>query len=523
MAKKTSTSRAAMEAIFGHALVQPTAKSGEGTAEATAAERLGVQVLGSAGTSPGLRTWRVRGKDGKPAALVTLAATVTPEERERVARTLVALHAASKTQTLPGVLPVHAMTDEQDAFLTDLWTTGTAKDLSALKWPLRKRVEFVATVARAIAKLHAAGLTHGCLCPDNVLLDDDLQPVLSEAGLVDVRALLARRDALGYETFAAPELRSGAAPSPAADQYSIGRLLQELTAGDDKLPPSLAQVVQRCVSPPQSRYATVDEIVTALQAAASALATVEDVRSAPEPRKAPNPERRERAVAPPSASPSPEATDRHAMNASAPWEMPEPPAWLGIAGMLALAAGLGLGAVLGGANTAVRPLLEVLVPLGAALATTLLPPLPRRRATARVVLALGVAALILKFDPLSFAFRVAAQAHLKGSPDAQHAAVEEILRLGRDFRGLSMVGANLEQFDMTGADLRGVDLTGADLRGTKLVAAEVDGTKLEGAALAGADLSSTQLQLAVMGFALCDEQTRFPSGFFCESGHIARR
>jgi hypothetical protein len=266
----------------------------------------------------------------------------------------------------------------------------------------------------------------------------------------------------------------------------------------------------------------VDEIVAALQSAASALALVEDVRPALEsqPRKPPSPERRERAAAQP--QPSPEGTGRHAAAIDPPWEMPEPPVWLGIFGVLALAAGLGLGAWVGGSNAALRPLLQVLVPLGAALATTLLPPLPQRRVTARIILALGVAALALRLNPLALSFRVAAQAHLKGSSDAQHAAVDEILRLGRDFRGLSLVGANLQGFDMTGADLRGVDLTGADLRGVKLVAAEVDGARLDGTSLAGADLTSTRLQLASLGTALCDEQTRFPAGFICESGHVSR-
>jgi len=59
-----------MEAVFGHALVQPKAKTGEGKAETRAAESLGVQVLGSAGATgapgPGLRTWRVRGADASP-------------------------------------------------------------------------------------------------------------------------------------------------------------------------------------------------------------------------------------------------------------------------------------------------------------------------------------------------------------------------------------------------------------------------------------------------------------------------
>jgi hypothetical protein len=520
MTKKTSSSRAAMEAIFGHALVQPKATTSQVKAEVKAAESLGVEILKPASTSPGLRTWRAQGADGKPVALVTLAENVTPPERERVARNLVALHAAGAEQPLPGVLPVREMTDEHDAFLTDLWTTGTAKDLSALKWPLRKRLEFVSAVARAVAKLHAAGLTHGCLCPDNVLLDDDLRPVLSEAGLVDVRALITRRDVMLYEDFAAPELKSGAEPSPASDQYSLGKLLLALTAGGENLPASVTGIAQRCVGQPQARYASVDELVAALEAAAVSLPLVEEVR-APEPRRPPpaTAERAERKERPSAAQERPDRPTPSPKSAPSTMQLP---GWLGFAGLAMVVAALVTAALVGSGNESVRTLLAVVLPLGAALATTLAPPLPSRPVVARLALAVGLAALAAVFSPLPFAYRIAAQAHLKGSEETKRKAVEEILLLGGDFRGFSLVGVNLAHLDLTGANLRGVDMTGADLRGAKLIAANLEDAKLDRTALAGTDLTFTDLQLATFDLALCDEMTIFPPGFTCESGHIGR-
>jgi hypothetical protein len=510
MAKKTSISAADMEAVFGHAVVQPKARTGEGQTETRAESELGVVVLGSVRTAPALKTWRVRGKDGKPAALVTLADSTTPPERERVARALVSLFAVR--DNLKGTLPVRQVTDDHDAFLTDLWTTGTAKDLSALKWPLRKRVEFVAAVVRTLGRLHAAGLVHGCLCADNVLLDDDLDPVLSEAGLVDVRALIARRDALAYEPFAAPELKSED-PTPSGDLYSVGRLLQELVSTEEKVPPNVSEIVQRCVSPPKGRYVSAGELVAALEAAASELALAEQTKLTPDLRPAAAAERKERAPAPDAAGNSPPTP-------SEPWQ---PPTWLGVGGIVMVAGALAAGAFLGGTNELLRPLLVGMVPLGAALATTLAPPLPKHGTVARIAFALGLAGIALVFDPLSLAFRIAAHAHVsKGGEDSRRMAVGEILRMGRDFRGVSLAGANLANLDMTGADLRGVNLVGADLTGTRLVAAEVDGANLDGAQLASADLSATQLQLAVLGSARCDETTRLPTGFRCDAGHVTR-
>jgi hypothetical protein len=513
VAKKGSSS-ADMEALFGHALVKPKPKAEELKPEARAARTLGVEVLGSVGTSPGLRTWRARTADGESVALVTLAETVTPAERERVGKAL-----GAAQEPIPGMLPVRQVTPEHDAFLTDLWTTGTAKDLSALKWSLRKRLDFVIVVTRSLARLHAAGRTHGCLCADNVLLDDDLRPVLAEAGLVDVRALLARRDALAYEAFAAPELKSGVEPTPRSDQYSVGRLLLAVTAGDESVPASVTGIAHRCVEPPQARYVSTDELVAALEAAASTLPLVEEVRQ-PEPRKAPPPA--ERKPRPPPTTPAAKAADRATPPPGATWQLPEPPLWFGLTGLALVAGSLGAGAYAGVANDSLRALLSVLVPFGAALATTLLPPLPQRRTASRIFLGIGLAAVVAVWSPLSLAYRVAAQGHLKGSDEMRRKAVDEIMRLGGDFRGLSLVGINLEQVDLTAANLRGVDMTNANLRGARLTAANLEDTRLDGAALAGADLTLTDLQLASTNLAFCDDQTRFPPGFVCESGHIGR-
>jgi hypothetical protein len=189
---------------------------------------------------------------------------------------------------------------------------------------------------------------------------------------------------------------------------------------------------------------------------------------------------------------------------------------------LVAAGALVAGAFLGGNNELLRPLLGGLVPLGAALATLLLPPLPKHGTAGRIALAVGLAGVAWVFDPLSLSFRIAAHAQINGSDESRHKAIAEILRMGRDFRGVSLAGANLSHLNMTGADLRNVNLTGADLSGTTLVAAEMDGALLDGAQLAGADLSATQLQLAIFGGARCDDATRLPTGFGCDGAHLTR-
>jgi hypothetical protein len=518
MAKKSGISAADMEALFGHALIQPKAKTGEGQAETQAARDLGVTILGSVAGSPtALKSWRAHAPDGKTWAMVTLPSAVTPSERKHFAAALSALSAAGGS--IRGVLPVRKRAEDNASFLTDLLTTGTAADLSALKWPLARRLEFLAEVARGLEALHAAGLTHGCLCAANILLDDDLKPVLSEAGLVNVSALLARREAGPYEAYVAPEIRSGEAPKPAGDLYAVGKLLGELGAnGAEKVGPELAEIMNRCLSPPMGRYASAQELAAALEHAAVAQHEREQMRgrmSEPRPVQPEARQSRSERVEPHTGAP---AAD-FARAPSAPWVAP---VGLGFSGLLLLVSALVAGALLGGTNTTLRQLLSVAVPLGAALATTLAPPLPRAAVLARVTLGAGLAALMVFAQPLAFAFRFAAQRQLRGSEASRARAIDDILRLGRDFRGMSLAGADLSNRDLVGADLRGVNLMGANLTGARAMFAEVDGANFDGSQLQGASLAGTQLQLATLGGAQCDGATTLPASFTCDGRQVVR-
>jgi hypothetical protein len=446
-----------------------------------------------------------------------LADSVTPAERERFAAAAADLHAVH--EAIAGILPVRKLARGHEAFLTDLWTTGTAKDLSALGWSLRRRIEFVVEVAQAIERLHAEGMVHGCLCPDNILLDDDLHPMLAEAGLVDTVALTQRRDGAIYEAYASPERKEGKPATPSGDVYSVGKVLQQIshdTMGAHPSPPALVEIVGRCLGPPMSRPASATELVASLKALLESLRQAEEMRAASP--TAPRPQQgdaRPRRETPALAFPVPGKAERP----SAPWK---PPLWLGLTGLALVVGAVAAAAFVGGTNDALRALLIVATPLGAALTTTLAPALPRAGSLGRFVLAAGVAGLVVAFDPLSFAFRLAAQAHLSGDPNARRQAIDEVLRLGRNFRGLSLAGANLAGVDMTGADLRGVNATGANLTGARLFAAEVEGTNFDGAQLAGADLTGTELQLANLGAARCDGSTRLPATFACNGERISR-
>jgi len=286
--KKRSVSVSGMEAVLAHAVVRPTSKVAQGTPDALAAKALGVHVLGTVGERPLARTLRARTEDGKQVALVVVADAATAEERDRFARSAENLRAAG--DAVRGVQRVIAVAPSRDAFLADLWTTGTVADLSTLRWPLRRRLGFARSIVGALDALHGAGLVHGCLCAENVLLDDDLEPVLAEVGMVSVHALLSRGgDASTYATFTAPEVKAGQPVDARSDVYSAGRLVESFVPEKD-VPQQVDDFVRRCLSPdPMDRYATAAELVAAIDSAVRRLPTGEGATRADGPSGPPQP------------------------------------------------------------------------------------------------------------------------------------------------------------------------------------------------------------------------------------------
>jgi hypothetical protein len=150
-----------------------------------------------------------------------------------------------------------------------------------------------------------------------------------------------------------------------------------------------------------------------------------------------------------------------------------------------------------------------------------LPTLSRSGFTTRIIMALACALAAFAFDPLATMYRRAAQRQLHGSAYVRQAAIEEIVRLGRDFRGMSLTEVDLSGLELSGADLRGVSLAGSDLSRTRLWGAEVEGASFDGAHLNGADLGHTALERALhLGTALCDSATRLPDGWRCAAEHV---
>jgi hypothetical protein len=358
------------------------------------------------------------------------------------------------------------------------------------------------------------------------------------------------RDADLYLAFAAPEVVKDETASVRSDVYSLGRLLED-TVKEDPPNAELEAIAKRCTAGlPSVRYAHAGELAGALEAVVGLLPDDEPgpraATSIPAPRHPSGRVPMEHSVRPqasarPQASTRPQASARPQAPARPPASNPprasirphasmrptswQPPRVLGIAGIVAAMGAAFTSALVGGSSSLLRTALAVCLVAGVALATTLVRP-PARAGLAwgtamQVLLAIACATPIVVLDPLSLTYRLAARHHLHGDASSRRAGVAEMMRLGRDFRGLFLADSDLSGLDMAGADLRGADLTRANLTRTRLLAADVSDATLDGAVLAGADLRQVNLALASVGYATCDGETRLPDGWFCRQGRLS--
>lgn len=95
-------------------------------------------------------------------------------------------------------------------------------------------------VAKALDFVHSNGYVHRDVKPDNILFDGPGTPFLSDFGVAKIvlqaedetasRGLTGTGLALGTPAYMAPELISGAKPSPPVDQYALAVTVYELLA-----------------------------------------------------------------------------------------------------------------------------------------------------------------------------------------------------------------------------------------------------------------------------------------------------
>jgi WD40 repeat protein/tRNA A-37 threonylcarbamoyl transferase component Bud32 len=114
--------------------------------------------------------------------------------------------------------------------------SSLADQLEAFKADQRKTAEFMITIARAMHHAHQRGVLHRDLKPDNILIDNEARPYITDFGLakhVDQDSGMTQTGAImGTPTYMAPEQARGERNlTTSVDVYSLGAILYEMLTG----------------------------------------------------------------------------------------------------------------------------------------------------------------------------------------------------------------------------------------------------------------------------------------------------
>ena len=140
--------------------------------------------------------------------------------------------------TGPQIEAIHRLVDDgSDAFLVGDLTRGpTLQDrirkLAPFSVPLS--VQIAHSICKALDSLHRAGLAHGDVASQNVILMANDEARLQMAGIWQAYSSSATAGTVVLPSMApylAPEISSGGEPSPSGDVYAVGILLYELLTG----------------------------------------------------------------------------------------------------------------------------------------------------------------------------------------------------------------------------------------------------------------------------------------------------
>jgi predicted Ser/Thr protein kinase len=228
------------------------------TAAAAAPMRLGRYELRGPIGSGGMGVV-LRGHDpalGREVAIKMInAALVEPEHRERMLREAQAMAKVAH----PNVVTVHELGEAGDeVFVAMELVTG----LPLHRWlasprTRAERIAVVRGVGQGIAAVHAAGLLHRDIKPDNVVVRDDGTAVLVDFGLAResrAPAIGAGSGAAGTPRYLAPEVVAGGVATAASDQYQWWTIADEALGG---APRAVARAIARGRDPdPARRFPT---------------------------------------------------------------------------------------------------------------------------------------------------------------------------------------------------------------------------------------------------------------------------
>ena len=132
------------------------------------------------------------------------------------------------------------------------WPRGCSKPPATSPVVIKK-------VARGLQKAHEAGIIHRDLKPDNIMIDNDREPIVMDFGLAkrfneDVQVTMTGV-IIGTPAYMSPEQVEGDSRllGPATDIYSLGVILYQMIAGRLPFQGSLTSILRQIGSDPPPR------------------------------------------------------------------------------------------------------------------------------------------------------------------------------------------------------------------------------------------------------------------------------
>jgi predicted Ser/Thr protein kinase len=173
----------------------------------------------------------------------------------------------------PNVVPIYDVGLERDhVYLVMELVRGQTLAQSSAKRTVREILAVYHQAGTALAAAHGAGLVHRDFKPQNAIVGADGRVRVVDFGLAceadveDPMSPATRRPAAGTPHFMAPEIKAGAAVTPAADQYSFCVALADALAGAAQpMPRRIAGVLERGrAAVPAERFASMTALLHAL-------------------------------------------------------------------------------------------------------------------------------------------------------------------------------------------------------------------------------------------------------------------